>query len=165
MASLSEKQKRFISEYLKDNNATQAAIRAGYSAKTARSVGSENLTKPDIAAAIARKQESIAKKAEWTATDRLSALKGIFDKEADKDARIGIAAIAEANKMQGSYAPSKHEHKGQFTILNLTPEIIGKLSADERNVLAAAVPVLDKLGFFAGHDRSGGTEGGSEQED
>lgn len=36
-------------EYLKDLNATQAAIRAGYSEKTAKSVGQENLTKPDIA--------------------------------------------------------------------------------------------------------------------
>lgn len=41
-------------EYLKDKNATQAAIRAGYSKATARSIGHENLTKPAIADAIAR---------------------------------------------------------------------------------------------------------------
>jgi len=46
------KQKVFIQEYVKDFNATQAALRAGYSPKTARSIGHENLTKPDIAAAI-----------------------------------------------------------------------------------------------------------------
>lgn len=51
--SLTPKQEAFVREYLIDLNATQAAIRAGYSAKTARAVGSENLTKPDIAAAIA----------------------------------------------------------------------------------------------------------------
>ena len=45
---LTDKQKRFCQEYLIDLNATQAAIRAGYSAKTARSIGNENLTKPDI---------------------------------------------------------------------------------------------------------------------
>jgi phage terminase small subunit len=39
---LTDKQKRFVTEYLVDLNATQAAIRAGYSQKTARSVGSEN---------------------------------------------------------------------------------------------------------------------------
>lgn len=44
--------RRFIDEYLVDLNATQAAIRAGYSKKTARTMGHENLTKPDIAAAI-----------------------------------------------------------------------------------------------------------------
>jgi phage terminase small subunit len=45
---LTDKQKRFCEEYLIDLNATQAAIRAGYSAKTAKSIGQENLTKPDI---------------------------------------------------------------------------------------------------------------------
>lgn len=53
MAKLTDKQELFAREYLKDLNATQAAIRAGYSAKTARSVGSENLTKPDISDRIA----------------------------------------------------------------------------------------------------------------
>jgi phage terminase small subunit len=113
MPVLSEKQKRFVSEYLIDLNATQAAIRAGYSAKTARSVGSENLTKPDIAAAIAEAQAKAAEKAEWTAADRLASLKEIFDREAQGDARVAIAAIAEANKMQGSYAPEKREHTGK----------------------------------------------------
>ncbi len=50
---LTTKQAAFVSEYTKDHNATQAAIRAGYSPHTARSVGSENLTKPDIKAALA----------------------------------------------------------------------------------------------------------------
>ena len=45
---LSAKQQRFIDEYLVDLNATQAAIRAGYSKRTARAIGCENLTKPDI---------------------------------------------------------------------------------------------------------------------
>lgn len=162
MASLSEKQKRFISEYLIDNNATQAAIRAGYSAKTARSVGSENLTKPDIASAIARKQQSIANKAEWTAAERLLALKGIFDKEREKDARIGIAAIAEANKMQGSYAPSKHEHKGQFTVINITAKQLEALTDDELVKLEEAYPILQKLGLISAGNTSGETGEGSE---
>lgn len=45
---MTERQKRFCNEYLIDLNATQAAIRAGYSAKTAYSIGNENLTKPEI---------------------------------------------------------------------------------------------------------------------
>lgn len=45
---MTEKQKRFCDEYLIDLNATQAAIRAGYSKKTARAIGNENLMKPDI---------------------------------------------------------------------------------------------------------------------
>ena len=51
---MTKKQKRFTEEYLIDLNATQAAIRAGYSPDTAKSIGSENLTKPDITAQIAR---------------------------------------------------------------------------------------------------------------
>jgi len=50
--SLSHKQQRFIEEYLVDFNATQAVIRAGYSARTARQMGFENLRKPDIRRAI-----------------------------------------------------------------------------------------------------------------
>jgi phage terminase small subunit len=56
--SLTPKQSRFIAEYLIDLNATQAAIRAGYSKRTAGQVGFENLRKPQIAAAVAKaKQE------------------------------------------------------------------------------------------------------------
>ncbi|WP_407399599.1 terminase small subunit [Treponema sp.] len=46
--ALNRKQQRFCDEYLIDLNATQAAIRAGYSTRTAKVIGSENLTKPAI---------------------------------------------------------------------------------------------------------------------
>ncbi len=49
---MTKKQKRFIEEYLIDLNATQAAIRAGYSPETAGSIGNENLKKPEIRARI-----------------------------------------------------------------------------------------------------------------
>lgn len=52
MAKLTAKQKRFVEEYLCDLNATAAAIRAGYSSKTAYSIGEENLKKPEIKNAI-----------------------------------------------------------------------------------------------------------------
>lgn len=52
MAKLTEKQKRFCEEYLIDLNATQAAIRAGYSSETAGSIGFENLKKTEIRARI-----------------------------------------------------------------------------------------------------------------
>ena len=48
VATLTAKQQRFCDEYLIDLNATQAAIRAGYSKKTAKQIGQENLTKPDL---------------------------------------------------------------------------------------------------------------------
>ncbi len=56
---MTEKQKRFCDEYLIDLNATQAAIRAGYSVKTAKAIGCENLTKPDIQAYIQEQLDRI----------------------------------------------------------------------------------------------------------
>ena len=59
---LTEKQKRFCNEYLIDLNGTQAAIRAGYSEKTANRIASENLSKPDIQNYIKELQEGIRKR-------------------------------------------------------------------------------------------------------
>lgn len=56
---LTAKQKKFADNYIKTGNATQSAIDAGYSKKTAKSVGSENLTKPDIKAYIDKKMREI----------------------------------------------------------------------------------------------------------
>lgn len=52
---LTAKQQRFCDEYLIDLNATQAAIRAGYSEKTAKQIGQENLTKLDIKSCIEKR--------------------------------------------------------------------------------------------------------------
>ncbi|CAN7245782.1 terminase small subunit [Variovorax sp. LjRoot175] len=51
--AIEPRQQRFVDEYLIDLNATQAAIRAGYSEKPSRQMGSESLSKPYIQAAIA----------------------------------------------------------------------------------------------------------------
>jgi len=60
---LNPKQQQFALEYIIDFNATQAAIRAGYSKKTAGSIGSENLEKPEMQAAI---QQAIEKRSQRT---------------------------------------------------------------------------------------------------
>lgn len=67
MAGLTPKQQTFVDEYLIDLNATQAAVRAGYSEKTARQVGNENLSKPDIADAIAAAQAERSQRTQVTA--------------------------------------------------------------------------------------------------
>ena len=69
MADLTAKQQRFVEEYLVDLNATQAAIRAGYSQKTARDIGCENLTKPNIASAITEKMKALSERTEITVDD------------------------------------------------------------------------------------------------
>ncbi len=66
---LTQKQILFAKEYLKDLNATQAAIRAGYSKKTAKQIATENLSKPAIAAAIQagckKRMDKVEVDADW----------------------------------------------------------------------------------------------------
>lgn len=59
---LSAKQQRFCEEYLVDFNSTEAAMRAGYSKKTAYAIGAENLRKPQIQAAIQEQQAKLSDK-------------------------------------------------------------------------------------------------------
>ena len=59
---MTKRQKCFVEEYLIDLNATQAAIRAGYSPKTARDIGCENLAKPNIQRAIAEQMAERSKR-------------------------------------------------------------------------------------------------------
>ena len=66
MKPLSPKQARFVEEYLVDLNATQSAIRAGYSLRTAKSQGQRLLTFVDIGAAIAKAQEKRSERLEIT---------------------------------------------------------------------------------------------------
>lgn len=78
---LTPKQSLFVKEYLIDLNATQAAIRAGYSPKTAQVIGGENLLKPLIKAAV---DKAIAERSERTQIDADWLLKRLAD-EAEAD--------------------------------------------------------------------------------
>jgi phage terminase small subunit len=79
---LTPKQAAFVAEYLIDLNATQAAIRAGYSQKTAAAIGAENLTKPHIATAIQAAMDERAERTQITA-----------DRVLQEIARIGFGDI------------------------------------------------------------------------
>lgn len=76
---LTPKQKTFVQEYLVDLNATQAAIRAGYSAKTARQVGAENLSKPVIQEFIQAAMNKRSERTEITADYVLYGIKAIVE--------------------------------------------------------------------------------------
>jgi len=76
MAKLTDKQELFAREYLKDLNATQAAIRAGYSEKTAKEAGYENLTKPHVLELVA---ELKAKRIEQTGIDAAYVLRRLVE--------------------------------------------------------------------------------------
>ena len=59
---LTDKQRRFVEEYLVDMNATQAAIRAGYSVRSAYSLGQRQLGKPEVQAALAAAQQDLSRR-------------------------------------------------------------------------------------------------------
>lgn len=80
MAELTEKQKRFCEEYMIDLNATQAAIRAGYSENSAKEIGYECLTKPHVQEYLSelkrQRSESLGVDSEWV----MKRLKAISDR-------------------------------------------------------------------------------------
>jgi phage terminase small subunit len=97
---LTPKQQRFVAEYLIDLNATQAAIRAGYSEKTAEQIGYQLLQKTSVAATIAKGQEKRAGKLELTAE------KVLADIEATRLAAAGAeqyASALRASELQGKH--------------------------------------------------------------
>ena len=75
MGKLTDKQEMFCKEYLIDLNATQAAIRAGYSKKTASVIANENLIKPYIQERITELKESRSNRIEMTSDGVLKELK------------------------------------------------------------------------------------------
>ena len=88
---LTARQEHFVYEYLVDGCATAAARRAGYSSRTARAIGSENLTKPAIREAIAAAQAARAKRTEVTADRVIAELARIAFANARDYIRIGDA--------------------------------------------------------------------------
>lgn len=101
----------FAQELAKGKTADEAYASAGF--KPDRGNASRLTANDSIRARVEEIKARVAEKAEWTAADRLLSLKDIHDASAKDDRRTAIAAIAEANKMQGSYAPSKQELTGR----------------------------------------------------
>ncbi|MFY0682604.1 MAG: terminase small subunit [Thalassovita sp.] len=99
--ALNEKQKRFAQEYITDLNATQAAIRAGYSEKTAYSAGQRLLKKVEVQSSIQKAQAKRSKRTEITQDRVLQEL-----------ARIGFSDIRNAVAWGGKALEDKEEERG-----------------------------------------------------
>ncbi|MSR16146.1 MAG: terminase small subunit [Gammaproteobacteria bacterium] len=91
---MNERQRRFIAEYLRDGNCTQAAIRAGYSARTARQAGSRLLTNVDVRDALDVERAPVLERAKVTLEGHLAMLATIRD-EARAAGHYGAAKAAE----------------------------------------------------------------------
>ena len=96
MSKLTIKQKRFVDEYIISGNATDAAIKAGYSKRTAKSIGAENLTKPDIVNALREKEREIQSKKIAKQEEVLEYLTSILRNEQTQQTLIGVGKGVQA---------------------------------------------------------------------
>lgn len=119
---LTAKQRAFVREYLVDMNATQAAIRAGYSEASAYSIGQENLKKPEVSAAIEAAMKKRAERTDITADMVLKEL-----------AKIGFADIRKAIKWQGTLVTEEDNPDGgdTLTIKNVVTNNVQLISSDD----------------------------------
>lgn len=126
--ALTPKQQKFCDEFMIDGNATQAAIRAGYSEKTSYSIGQENLKKPEIEKEIKKRQQKHAEKSEMTAEWVLQQYKDIILNTKTEDPAVARSALDSVAKHLGMFK-DKVEVTGNMhnTTQNLTD-----LSAEER---------------------------------
>lgn len=123
--ALNARQQRFIEEYLIDLNATQAAIRAGYSAKTANRISSKLLTNIDIQAALQSAQALRSERTQITADKVLTDIE-LIKQDAmrfDGEKMINHAAALKACELQGKNLKmfvDKVEHSGGQTLQVIT---------------------------------------------
>lgn len=131
---MTPKQERFVQEYLIDLNATRAAIRAGYSAKTAEQQGPRLLGNVGVAAAIAKAQAERAAKVELTQEFVISGLVKEATREDDDSSHAArVSAYGLLGKHMGMFV-SKTELSGALEVTKIVREIVyppGKGPVDE----------------------------------
>lgn len=145
---LTQKERRFIEEYLVDLNATKAAVRAGYSERTAYSIGHENLRKPEIAAAIEAAMAARSKRTEITADRVLQEL-----------AKIGFSDIRKAvrwrSDMQAEYTDPETGEAASIFLNSVRLVDSGELD-EETAAAIASVSQTDKGALkITFHDKQG----------
>ena len=139
---MTDKQKRFCDEYLIDCNATQAAIRAGYSEKTAYSIGDENLKKPELKNYIDERMAELASEKVATADEVIQYLTSVLrgSSEGEEIVVEGIGdGCSEARTMKK--APSEKERLK-------AAELLGKrygLFKENLDVHAESVVIVDDI--------------------
>ena len=102
---LTTKQLRWIDEYLIDLNGAAAAVRAGYSPKSARSIAHENLTKPDIQAELQARGAALARELEITRSDVVRGFLDAFEMaRTDRQPGVMVSSMAAIAKLLGMYA-------------------------------------------------------------
>jgi phage terminase small subunit len=116
--ALTDKQKRFCDEYLIDFNAKQAAVRAGYSKKTAYSIGNENLNKPELKEYIGKR---MAEKEAALVADQdevLRYLTSVMRREKHD------SVVVTLNREVSKYMPDESGTMRKQTIKEEVPELV-----------------------------------------
>lgn len=134
MAKLTAKQQRFCDEYLIDLNATQAAIRAGYSKKNADKIGSELLGKTRVAEYIAERKADRMERTEITQDMVLRELANIaFSNAADYASVIEKQAMVE---VEGNMIPVLDENGDPVMYRTVEPTLTESLTEEQKRALA-----------------------------
>jgi len=137
---LTVKQENFIREYLVDLNATQAAIRAGYSAKTANVIGPENLAKPCIAERIKQAIDARQEKTEITAERVLQELANIAFSNVE-DFFESVSYSDEEDEELAGQGRKYHQLKSDF----LKSPRIAAVQSIEPGAYGAKLKMADKM--------------------
>lgn len=119
---------RFAQELAKGETADAAYVTAGYRAN--RGNATVLKAKQSVRKRVEELQGRAAEKAEWTAADRLIMLQQIAQASVSADPRAAIAAIGEANKMQGSHAPTKQDLTSSDGSMSPKPTVIEFVAPD-----------------------------------
>lgn len=125
---LTGKQKAFIEAYLETLNATEAARRAGYkgNGNTLKSIGSENLTKPDIAALIKKRVASRAMKADEVLDRLAQQARGGIGELITEGGGLDIEKIQEQGHLVKSYSITKQGRRIELHSSQRALELLGK---------------------------------------
>ncbi len=115
---LTDKQQAFVNEYLVDLNATQAAIRAGYSEKTAKDIGCQNLAKLYIQEAIQKGMQERSNRTEIDQDYVLGVIKDTIEKCSGEE-NFNANGVLKGAELLGKHLKlftDKVEHSGNLTV-------------------------------------------------
>ena len=114
---MNERQKHFADEYIISKNATQSAIKAGYSEKTARSIGQKLLTKVDISEYIQKRTQELFDERSMTIAEALA-----------------ISASIARGEVQKGYSKSTVKKDGKEKVVESTYEFTPSIEERQRSV-------------------------------
>lgn len=141
MSLVTEKQKRFCDEYLTDLNATQAAVRAGYSKKTAYSIGEENLRKPEIKEYIEKRMAEKESQLIANQDEVMRYLTAVMRREKME------SVVVTLNTEKTSYVPDENGTMRKQTVKQEIPQII-EIPAQLRDANKAAELLGKAYGIY-----------------